>query len=712
MAVRSGVTLNRREFVCAAVGGGLMLGFRLPLLARAVTPEAPDETVLQPNAWVRIHSDDTVLIRIGSSEMGQGVLTAIPMLVAEELDCDWARVRSGTGPADAAFRNPLIGAQVTGGSTAVRGYWTIARRAGAVAREMLVTAAARRWGVPVESCRTAKGQVIHEPSGRRLRYGALALEAAGLPIPEEVFLKDPDEFRLIGRPLPRTDTPDKVTGKARFGLDVKLPRMWTAVIERCPVFGGKLRGFDATGARKVSGVREVLAISSGVAVLAEDTWSALQGRRRLRVEWDEGPGAGLSSASLRERMRRALDSGLEAARRGDAARALARAPRRIAAEYEVPFLAHATMEPMNCTVRIDHSGCDIWVPTQAQTFSQQTAMRLTGLPAEKVRIHTTFLGGGFGRRSETDFVHEAVELALASGRPVQVVWTREDDMRHDFYRPATVNRLAAALDDAGLPVAWQHFIAGPSILARRAPGAVRNGIDGTSVEGAANLPYAIEHLDVRYALVEAGIPVGFWRSVGSSQNAFVTECFLDEVARAGGHDPLDLRLRLLRDHPRHRGVLELAAEKAGWGAPPAAGRHRGVAVAGSFGSYVAQVAEVSVEQDRVRVHRVVCAVDCGRIVNPDTIRAQMESGIVYGLTAALKGEITIRNGRVVQGNFPDYPLLTMAEMPAVEVHIVASEADPGGVGEPGTPPIAPAVANAVFAATGRPVRRLPIRLRE
>ncbi|MGA7800309.1 MAG: molybdopterin cofactor-binding domain-containing protein, partial [Gammaproteobacteria bacterium] len=463
-------------------------------------------------------------------------------------------------------------------------------------------------------------------------------------------------------------------------------------------------------AKAVKGVKHVVQIDSGIAVVADGFWPALQGRKALKVEWDLGPHADLSSAGIRKQFADAVDSGAEARRDGKPEQALKSAAKTLEAVYEVPYLAHACMEPMNCTADVRDGRCEIWVPTQAQTATRATAMSITGLPAGKIQVHTTFLGGGFGRRSEQDFVADAVSVSKQVGAPVKVLWTREDDTRHDFYRPASYSRLSAALDDSGMPVAWIHRIASPSIFSRVMPAAVNNGIDGSSVEGAKNLPYVIPNMLVTYAMVNPGVPVGFWRSVGSSQNAYITECFLDEIARAGGKDPYQLRRDLLANHPRHRAVLELAAEKAGWDTPPPPGSHRGIAMAESFTSYCAQVAEVSVDNGKVRVHRVVCAIDCGTVVNPDTVRAQMESAIVYGLTAALMGEISIKDGRVQQGNFDSYPVLRIEHMPKVEVYIVPSTESPGGVGEPGTPPIAPAVANAVFAATGKPVRKLPIRV--
>ncbi len=706
------VNVSRRNFlkVSAAAGGGLVLGFSF---ARAETALGPPSTngggAVELNAWLTIGNDDSVTVRVASSEMGQGVTTAIPMLVAEELDVDWNRVRVEFAPADEVYTNPFLGSQATGGSTAVRGFWNIVREAGAAAREMLMESAAQSWGVDAGDCRTENGFVVHDASGKRLRYGELAAKAATLPVPQLVFLREPADFTVIGLSKPRLDTPAKVDGSAVFGIDVVRPGLLTAAVLRCPVFGGVLKRYDADKAKSVKGVRDVVRISSGVAVVAEDFWAAKLGRDELEVEWDEGPYAQLSDAAILQQYREALPRGVVVRSDGDPEKMPEGAGEVVKAVYEVPFLAHACMEPMNATADVRVDGCDVWAPTQAQTGTQRTAIRLTGLPADKVRVHTTFLGGGFGRRSEVDFVEDAIETSMAVNRPVKVIWTREDDIQHDFYRPSTYNQLTALLGGDGMPAVWVHGIAGPSILARRFPDRVKNAPDFTNIEGAANIPYEIPNVRVTYAMVNPGIPVGFWRSVGSSQNAFITECFVDELAAAVGKDPFEYRRAMLTKHPRHKGVLELAAEKANWGAPLSGGRYRGIAVAESFGSFVAQVAEVSLVGDNaVRVHRVVCAVDCGIVVNPAIVEAQMESGIVYGLTAALKGEITIAQGRVKQKNFDDYPLLTMAEMPEVEVHIMQSVEPPGGVGEPGTPPIAPAVANAVFAATGKPVRRLPI----
>jgi len=711
MTLAASAKVSRRRFLQTGAAGatGLVIGFYLPGRYEALA--APQASPFAPNAWIRVGTNGLVTIVIDKSEMGQGVVTSLAMLAAEELECDWRKIRTEFAPADKAYINPLFGLQGTGGSTSVRGSWEPLLKAGATAREMLIEAAATKWGVEKSECRAEHGVVIHAASKRRLSYGMLADTARQLAPPKNVTLKDPKSYRVVGKAMKRLDTPDKVNGHTQFGMDVRLPGMLHAVVERCPVFGGKVGSFDATKAKAVPGVRQVIQVSNGIGVVADNTWSAMEGRRALEVKWDEGPNASVNSASISKLFaERAGQPGAVARKEGDAATAFSAAAKKIEAVYEVPYLAHATMEPMNCTAHVRADGCDVWVPTQFQTFTQATAARLAGVKPEAVQVHTTFLGGGFGRRSELDFVVDAVELSKAAGAPVQVTYSREDDMQHDYYRPASYCRQAAALDADGWPVAWTNRIVCPSIMSRVFPNFVKNGVDGTSVEGAADIPYAVPNILVDYQLTETAVPVGFWRSVGHSQNAFFTECFLDEIAAAGGKDPYELRRRLLAKQPRHLGALELAATKAGWGTPLPAGRFRGIAMMSSFGSYVAQVAEISVNRSEgVRVHRVVCAVDCGRTVNPDTIAAQMEGAIVYGLTAALKGAITIDRGRVEQSNFNDYEMLRLDEMPVVEVHIVPSDNPPGGVGEPGTPPIAPAVCNAVFAATGKRIRRLPIR---
>ncbi len=709
----NGITkLNRRDFLKAGVtlGGGLILAchFNVPGPKSGPVRPAP----FAPNAFLRVDDNGSVTVIVNKSEMGQGVYTALPMIVAEELACDWSLVRVEAAPVADVYNNTKFGVMGTGGSTSVWTEWERLSQAGAAAREMLRQAAADIWKVELSACRAENGRVVHT-DGRRLSYGELAGPAARLPVPDKVSLKDPADYTLIGRPVHRLDSPAKVNGTAVFGIDVRLDGMLVALIARPPVFGATLKAVDDGKARAVDGVRAVVTVPAGVAVVADGFWPALQGRRALKLDWDEGPGATISSGELRRRYAAlARTPGAPARREGDAPAALAEAARTLEAEYELPFLAHAPMEPLNCCVNLSADGCEIWTGTQMQTWDRDAAARVAGLPPEKVRLHTTLLGCGFGRRANpvSDFVVEAVQVAKAVGRPVKVIRTREDDMRAGFYRPMNHHRMAAGLDADGRISAWRHTIVCQSIMAGTPmAGLVKNGIDSSSVQGAADTPYAFPNLLVDLHSPKLPIPVQWWRSVGHSFTAFVMESFLDEAAHAGGQDPVALRRMLLSSHPRHRGVLELAAQKAGWAAPLPPGRGRGVAVHESFGSFVAQVAEVSVNPaGDVRVRRVVCAVDCGRFVNPDTIVAQMESAIAFGLSAALYEAITLKDGRVEQGNFDDFPMLALDEAPQVEVHIVRSTEAPGGIGEPGVPPVAPAVANAVFAATGARVRTLPM----
>ncbi|MFZ5624408.1 MAG: molybdopterin cofactor-binding domain-containing protein [Gemmatimonadota bacterium] len=721
---------TRRDFLKAgaAAGAGLTIAITLPGCNRTPSQPATDAP-FAPNAWLRIRPDGSVTIVVDRSEMGQGVTTALPMLVAEELDADWSMVRFERAPAGAAYANAMMrGMQGTGGSTSVRNAWVPLREAGARARLMLIAAAARQWNVDPATCRTSQGVVHHDATDRRATYGELADLAGQLPVPEKVTLRDPREFRLIGKAVPRLDSPAIVTGEPVFAIDVAVPGMLTAVVARCPVFGGKLKSFDPAPALAVPGVRHVVAISSGVAVVADGFWAAKKGRDALVVMWDEGPLATLSSAEITERFKTLAAGEAPVVRSdGDVDAALARAPRTLEAIYELPYLAHATMEPMTCAADVKPDSCTVWAPTQIQWAPRMLgggahglAARLSGLPRDRVTVHTTQLGGGFGRRAEMDFVAEAVETSKAVGAPVKVIWTREDDIRHDFYRPASYHVMRGAVNEAGAAVAWKHRIVVPSILARFMPGwlpewlanrmgLLEHGVDPTSIEGAVGTPYAVPALEVSCARADVGVPVGFWRSVGNTHTAFACESFVDELAHLAGADPYYFRRELLKGSPRHLGVLDLAAEKAGWGTPLPPGRARGIAVHESFGTWVAQVAEVSLNPDGTpRVHRVVSAVDCGIVINPDTVRAQIEGAMVYGLTAALFGEVAIENGRARPSNFHDYPMLRMNQMPAVETYLVSSTADPGGVGEPGTPPIAPAVANALFALTGVRVRRLPI----
>ena len=647
--------------------------------------------------------------------MGQGIYTSLPMLLNEELEADWSKIRVEPAPVDAAYNHTVFGMQMTGGSTTTPSEWERFRKMGAMARLMLVDAAAQKWNVPASECRVEKGVVIHASSGRRASYGSLAAAASQLKSPPDVPLKDPKQFSLIGTPAHRLDTPSKINGTAQFGLDVQLPGMLFALVARPPVFGGKVTSFDASEALKIKGVRVVEQIPSGVAVIADRFWAAKLAREKLKISWDDGENATLSTSKmLQDFSKLSATPGAVARKVGDPASALASAAKTITAEYDVPYLAHAMMEPLNCVVDLRSDSCEIWTGTQFETVDRANAAKVPGLSPERVQIHTTLLGGGFGRRANpaSDFVVEAMHVAKIAKAPVKVVWTREDDLAGGWYRPMWHDRFVAGIDAQGNPVAWTHTIVGQSIMTGTLfeQFGVKDGIDGTSVEGAADILYGIPNLQVDLHSPKIGVPVQWWRSVGHSHTGFSVESFFDEVAHAGGKDPYELRRKLLANQPRMSAVLQLVAEKAGWGKPLPPGRGRGIATHFSFDSYVAQVVEASVEKDgTVRVHRVVCAVDCGRAINPDIIKAQMEGGIIFGLTAALKTEITLENGRAQQHNFYDYPMLRMFESPEIEVHIVASEAPPTGVGEPSVPPFAPALTNAIFAATGKRIRRLPIR---
>ncbi|MEZ4293434.1 MAG: xanthine dehydrogenase family protein molybdopterin-binding subunit [Polyangiaceae bacterium] len=716
-------SLTRRFFLSTSLSAGAVLvvgcGAEQTLPPKVAEPapstsaSAPprSEALFSANAWIRIAPDETVTVLIDKSEMGQGIETSLAMLAADELDADWSKVRVEFAPVGNDYKNRVFGSQGTGGSTSIRGSFIPMRAAGAAARHMLVTAAATMWGVEPASCTTENGAVLHPPSNKRATYGSLTEKASAVPAPAEPTLKTPDKFRLIGKPIPRLDAAAKAAGKVEFGIDVQRPGMVIATVARSPVFGGKATKWDAAAASAVKGVKKVLAVTGGVAVVAEHFWAAKKGAEALAVTWDEGPGASISSDKLTQAAAAlAKKPGNVADSRGDADKALKTAAKKIEAVYELPFQAHATMEPMTCTAEVRADRCDLWVGTQFQESTQKLAAKLTGLPLSSVFVHSTYLGGGFGRRSEMDFVTDAVEIAKEMpGVPVKVIWTREDDMRHDFYRPSSYSLVRGGIDKSGTPVAWSQRIVSPSIMARVFPARLKNGVDHSSVEGSTEQPYSVPNWHVEYHMHETGVPVGFWRSVGHSSNAFVTESFLDELFALKKIDPLDGRLALLTE-PRLKAVLELAARKGDWGKPLPKGRGRGLACHGSFGSFVAQVAEVTVADDgKVKVDRVVCAVDCGIIVNPDTVEAQMQGAIVYGLTAALKSEITLTAGKVVQANFHNFKLLPIDEMPIVEVHLISSAEKPSGAGEPATPCIAPAVANAIFAATGKRLRKLPIR---
>jgi len=706
----------RRTFLklSAAAGGGLLLSFILPrIIWNSEAAGATAVEVFAPNAFIRIGRDNRVTLIMPYVEMGQGTDTSIPMLIAEELEVDLRQVTlEAAPPDDRQYANPFFQFQVTGASASVRAAWEPLRRAGATARTMLVSAAAQTWNVDVTSCRAEKGEVIHVPSGRRLTYGALVDWVATLPMPDHVALKDPKDFTLIGTSAKRLDAPDKVNGKAQFGIDVLVPGMKIATVAACPVFGGKLAQVDDSKAKTIKGVQQVVRLDNAVAVIADHMWAAEQGLAALDIQWDEGPNATLSSVDIVQQLEAASRGpGVIAYEDGDVAKAMAGAAKKVEAVYQMPFLAHATMEPMNCTVQVRKDGCELWVGSQVLARAQATAAEVTGLPLEKVQVHNQSLGGGFGRRLEVDVIAQAVQIAKQVDGPVKVVWTREEDIQHDKYRPYYYDRIAAGLDEEGMPIAWSHRITGSSVIARWFPPAFKNGLDPDAVGGEAEeFPYKLPNRLVEYVRQEPpGIPTGFWRGVGPTHNVFVVESFIDELAAVTKKDPLAYRRNLLSKSPRAKAVLELAAEKAGWGQPLPEGQGRGLSVQFVFGSYVAQVAEVEVAKSgEVRVTRVVCAVDCGVVVNPDTVRAQMEGGIMFGLTAALFNEITLKDGRVEQSNFDDYRMLRINEAPAVEVYVVKSAEAPGGIGEPGTSALAPALTNAIFAATGKRIRKLPV----
>jgi CO/xanthine dehydrogenase Mo-binding subunit len=705
--------LSRRNFLraSAVLGGGLLVAFSLPPRFTRLGEAAAAEG-FAPNGFIRIDPDGRVTIIVCQVEMGQGTFTSCPMLVAEELEVDLSQVQTEQAPpSDALYINQLVGTQITGGSTSMRAFYEPLRRAGATAREMLIAAAADTWGVDAKTCRAEQGSVIHTPTGQRLDYGALAAKAATMPVPKDVALKQPKDFKLIGTSAKRLDTPDKVNGKTVYGIDVKLPGMKVGTLAICPVFGGKLKSVDDSKALAVKDVLQVVRVDDAVAVIAAHMGAAKKGLAALAIEWDEGPNAKLSTADIVADMAKASEAdGATVRRDGDVAKGLSGAALKLEAIYQVPFLAHTTMEPVNCTVDVREDACEIWVGIQVMTRAQAVVAQLTGLPPEKVIVHNHMLGGGFGRRLEVDFIAKAVEIAKQVKGPVKIVWSREEDVQHDMYRPYFYTRMRGALDAKGMPMAWGHRICGSSVVARYFPPAFKDGYDFDTVDGAKEMPYSIPNVLVEYVRHEPpGIPTAWWRSVGPSNNIFVVESFIDELAAAAKKDAVEFRRGLLANAPRAVAVLDLAAEKAGWGTPLPKGSGRGVAVQTVFGTFMAQVAEVEVGKNgEVHVKRVTCAVDCGVPINPNTIEAQVQSAIVYGLGAALFNEITLKDGRVEQSNFHDYRALHMNEMPAIDVHIVKSEEAPGGMGEPGTSALVPAVFNALYAATGVRLRKPPI----
>ncbi len=707
---------SRRKFMqqTATLGGGLVIGFYLTDANKIANAQSGDKKpVTPPNAFLRIGRDGIVTVQVKHLEFGQGVMTALPMLVAEELECEWQKVRAELAPAAPQFAHTMFGMQMTGGSSSVINSWEQMRMVGAMARTMLVTAAAQRWKVDVTACKASDGQVLG-PANQRLSFGELADVANALPLPENVKLKEAKDYKLIGKPTRRKDAPEKVNGTALFGMDMSAKtvlNLHTALVAHPPMFGAKVKSFDAEKVKGLPGVTHVVQISSGVAVVAKSFWAAKKGRDALVVEWDTSACNKFSSPELAKTYAETAKTVGIPFRKGAAAEGLKTAAKTVSAAYSMPFLAHAPMEPLNCTVHVKADSAEIWVGSQFQTVDQGAAAKVLGMPVEKIKLNTLIAGGGFGRRANpaSDYIIEAVEVAQAVKVPVKTVWTREDDIKGGYYRPAFAHNVEIGLDAKGELAAWQHNIVGQSILGGTPFEAffVKDGIDATSVEGVGDTPYNIPNMAGSLHTTKTGVPVLWWRSVGHTHTAFVMETMMDEAAKAAGKDPVVFRKNLLAKHPRIMATLELVAEKSGWNQPSAKGRGRGIAVHESFGSVCAQVAEVSIENGAIRVHKVVTAIDCGLVVNPLTVEAQVESAIVYGLSAALGGAITFKDGVVEQSNFHNYPPLRMDAMPKIEVHIVPGGKSPTGVGEPGTPPIAPAVANAVFALTGKRLRALP-----
>ncbi|MDR6379161.1 xanthine dehydrogenase family protein molybdopterin-binding subunit [Paraburkholderia caledonica] len=719
--------VSRRTFlklsvtVGAAAGGGLLLGFSMPAVSQdqksgksvigGDANEAAQNGVFAPNAFIQIDTAGKVTLVIPKVEMGQGVYTSIPMLIAEELEVPLDTVTLDHAPPDEKlFTDPLLGGQLTGGSTSIRYAWEPMRKAGATARMLLIGAAAQQWQVDAASCHAKSGQVIHAASNRSIGYGQLVDAAAKLPVPQNVPLKDPKDFKIIGTAVKRLDSPEKVDGTATFGLDVRLPDMVYAAIANCPVFGGKLASVDDTNAKKIPGVRQVVKIDNAVAVIGDHTWAAKRGLQALDIKWNEGADAKLSMKQIVDDLANASQrNGAVARKDGDVVHAFSNAKTRVDAVYQQPFLAHATMEPINCTVHVRADGCEIWLGSQVPTRVRDAAMAVTGLPADKIVVHNHLIGGGFGRRLEFDMVTQAVKIGKQVSTPVKVLWTREEDIQHDMYRPYYYDKISAGLDANGKPLAWQHRIVGSSIMARFAPPAFKDGLDPDAVEVASDLPYDLPNQLVDYVRQEPhAIPTAFWRGVGPTRGTFVVESFIDELAAEAKVDPVKYRRDLLGKTPRALNVLNTATQAANWGSAVPKGQGRGVSVMHAFGSYFAIVVDVAVDQGEVAVKRVVCAVDCGMVVNPNTVEAQVQGGIIFGITAALYSEITIKDGRVEQNNFTDYRMLRIDETPPIDVHIVKSSEAPGGIGEPGTAALAPALTNAIFAATGKRLRQLPV----
>ena len=692
--------LKRRSFIKSSTlaATSLIIGFTYdPQKSLAAKTKIKNELGI----WIRISSDDTITLIVPSSEMGQGVNTSLPMIIAEELDANWESIRTETAPANSDYKNPEgFGPQITGGSNSVKGFWNLLQETGAAAREMLVTAAAQRWNVPLEECDTKLGNVIHKNTNKKLSYGKLAVAASKIEVPSSPTKKSKEKYSLVGKSIQRIDVPEKVTGAAKFGIDIRLPEMLFATVRQSPIFGGDILSLDEVAAKAIRGVKAVVAVPNGIAVVADNTWRAKKGMDALNPQFTGGETTKLSSQNIHNKLITALD---------EEGKAKIDTEKSLDLEYEVPFLAHSTLEPMNCTANVKGSSCEVWVPTQNQGMSMDVTKEITGLNDEQIKINTTLLGGGFGRRGETDFVTQAVTISKSLSKPVQVTWMREEDMQHDFYRPACISRFQIGLSKEGLPIQWENQLAGPSILKRFVAAMGWFGVDPTSTEGANELPYTIPDFNFDYSLVDTGVPVGFWRSVGSSYNAFFTECAIDEAAILANQDPYEYRLKLLKDQPRYIKVLEKVAKNANWGDPLPKNHGLGLAIHKSFGSIVSTVIEVSSNAPGIiKLQKAWIVIDCGKVVNPDIVMAQMEGGFIFGLSAALGEEITLKDGRVEQSNFHDYSILRLKGSPKISVEIVESGSEIGGVGEPAVPLAAPALINAIFSVSGKRIRSLPL----
>ena len=692
--------LKRRSFIKSSTlaATGLIIGFTYdPQKSLAAKTKIKNELGL----WIRISSDDTITLIVPSSEMGQGVNTSLPMIIAEELDANWEGIRTETAPANSDYKNPEgFGAQNTGGSNSVKGFWVLLQETGAAAREMLISAAAQRWNVPLEECDTKLGYVIHKNTNKKLSYGKLAVAASKIDIPSSPTIKSKEKYSLVGKSIQRIDVPEKVTGAAKFGIDIRLPEMLFATVRQSPIFGGEILSLDKVAAKAIRGVKAVLPVPNGIAVVADNTWRAKKGMDALNPQFTGGEAILHSSQNIHNKLITALD---------EEGKAKIDTEKSLDLEYEVPFLAHSTLEPMNCTASVKGSSCEVWVPTQNQGMSMDVTKEITGLNDEQIKINTTLLGGGFGRRGETDFVTQAVTISKSLNKPVQVTWMREEDMQHDYYRPACISRFQIGLNKEGLPIQWENQLAGPSILKRFVAAMGWFGFDPTSTAGANELPYTIPDFNFDYSLVDTGVPVGFWRSVGSSYNAFFTECAIDEAAILANQDPYEYRLKLLKDQPRYLKVLEKVAKNANWGEPLPKNHGLGLAIHKSFGSIVSTVIEVSSNASGIiKLEKAWIVIDCGKVVNPDIVKAQMEGGFIFGLSAALGEEITLKDGRVEQSNFHDYSILRLKGSPKISVEIIESGSEIGGVGEPAVPLAAPALTNAIFSASGERIRSLPL----